>query len=115
MHRIEDLFSGELVPLIQERTNFDFFAPEEITKFQERLPNLDFSLPTEVPPAHLLKEDVAYLLAIPNQDTHGKYAQLVLLVYFLKAKIKYKRVSSNGYCAHVEWANDATFQTKVTR
>lgn len=104
-----DFMSGDaqkLSKLISDKENFSILIPEEITKFQSEIPNVDFTTAQEVPPtsAILTEEGIAMAMIHGGRDLQGLFTQLVVFVYARGGKIYYKKNDNgNGYITNVKW------------
>ncbi|HHX8301617.1 hypothetical protein ND925_17185 [Vibrio diabolicus] len=97
----ESVFSN----VIKTHQDIKVELSEELAKFAKEIPNVDFTLPKEVPPSSIIHSvDVAaQILVHTNQDQEGKYIRVVASVYWANGKIYYTKHSENSYVMHITW------------
>jgi hypothetical protein len=105
MKTLQSLTADDVTGAHANNRAIQFTVPEEATGFAKALPNLDFSKPTEIPPSPVvLTRDVLAWAFLSARDISGRYALIVLVVYYLGGKIFYTRSPNGDYDAAVTWA-----------
>lgn len=105
MKKLEDLSRDEINNMFENKINTTIEIPSSIARFKEEIPNVDFSIPKEVPPTPVIltPDGIAQVVVHGSNDLKGKFMQIVVFVYTLNGKIFYTELADGNYKAEIKW------------
>jgi len=104
--RLFDDFNEEMMlDIIEQRKDISIKVSEELTKFSQDLPDVDFSEEKEVPPTQMIlsREGLAQIIFHTTPDIRGRFTRFVVFVYVFGGKIFYKKLNDYFFEAKLEW------------
>lgn len=105
MISFNDIKEGEMIDIIDRRTDLSFRVSDELTRFSQDIPGVDFSQEREVPPTSLIltREGLAEILLHAAPDARGRFMQFIVFIYAFGGRVFYRKLETGFYEAKVVW------------
>lgn len=105
MYKLQEITSSKIDEIIKSKKNIELEIPANVAKFQDDVPNIDFSFEQEMAPSPIAFEGSNKWLFIhlAEGEMNRVFIRLVLEVYDNGGKIFYQKSESGDYIANIKW------------
>ena len=105
MYKLVEITHSKMDEIVESKEIVEVEIPADVAKFQDEIPNVDFSKEQEIAPTSMAFEgnNKWLFINLTDGEINRLFIRFILEIYDNSGKIFYQKLESGNYKATVKW------------